>query len=176
MSYDVAVLVLRLVVGGLMFGHGAQKLFGLFGGQGVEGAGAFMEMLGLRPGRAHAIAGGLAEVVGGGLIALGLLVPLGAALVIAVMVTATIAAHWSNGLWAQNGGFEFPVTNAAVAFALAAVGAGDISLDAALDLDLAGAGWALAALGAGLAGGVGAVLQGRLASRGAPDASQAQGA
>jgi putative oxidoreductase len=92
------------------------------------------------------------------------------------MVTATIAAHWSNGLWAQNGGFELPLTNATVAFALAAVGAGDISLDAALDLDLAGAGWALGALGAGIAGGLGAVLQGRLASRGAPDTSQAQGA
>jgi putative oxidoreductase len=162
---DLGLLVLRVVVGLLLFGHGAQKLWGWFGGRGLEGAGAFMETLGLRPGRLHAMLGGLGEVVGGGLIALGLLTPLGSALVIAVMVTATIKAHWRNGLWAQNGGFEYPLTNIAIVFALAAVGAGDASLDAALDLDLAGAGWALAALGAGIVGGVGAVVLGRIASR-----------
>jgi putative oxidoreductase len=162
---DLGLLVLHVVVGLLLFGHGAQKLWGWFGGRGVDGAGAFMETLGLRPGRLHAILGGLGEVVGGGLIALGLLTPLGSALVIGVMVTATITAHWSNGLWAQNGGFEYPLTNIVIAFALAAVGTGDVSLDAALDLDLAGTGWALAALGAGLVGGIGAVVQGRIASR-----------
>jgi putative oxidoreductase len=162
---DLGLLVLHVVVGLLLFGHGSQKLWGWFGGQGVGGAGAFMETLGLRPGRFHAILAGLGEVVGGGLIALGLLTPLGSALVIGVMVVATVSVHWSNGLWAQNGGFEFPLTNIAVAFALAAVGAGDLSLDAALDLDLAGTGWALAALAAGLIGGIGAVAQGRVASR-----------
>jgi putative oxidoreductase len=162
---DAGLSVLHVVVGLLLFGHGAQKLFGWFGGQGIGRAGGFMEALGLRPGRVHAVAGGLGEVVGGTLLTLGLLVPLGSALVIAVMVTATIAVHWSNGIWAQNGGFELPLTNIAVAFALAAVGAGDISLDAALDLDLAGTGWALAALGVGVLGGVGAVAQGRLAGR-----------
>ena len=162
---DLGLLVLHVLVGLLLFGHGAQKLWGWFGGQGVEGAGAFMAALGLRPGRLHAILAGVGEVVGGGLIALGLLIPLGSALVIAVMVTATIKAHWRNGLWAQNGGFEYPLTNIAIVFALAAVGTGDVSLDAALDLDLAGPGWALAALGAGLVGGLGAVVQGRIASR-----------
>ena len=162
---DLGLLVLHVLVGLLLFGHGAQKLWGWFGGRGVEGAGAFMETLGLRPGKLNAMVAGLGEVVGGGLIALGLLTPLGSALVTAVMVTAVITAHWRNGLWAQNGGFEFPLTNIAIVFALAAVGAGDISLDAALDLDVAGAGWALAALGAGLVGGVGAVLAGRIASR-----------
>jgi putative oxidoreductase len=168
---DLGLLVLHVVVGLLLFGHGAQKLWGWFGGQGVDGAGAFMEKLGLRPGRLHAILGGLGEVVGGGLIALGLLTPIGSALVIGVMITATITVHWSNGLWAQNGGFEYPLTNIAVAFALAAVGAGDVSLDAVLDLDLAGTGWALAALGAGLVGGLGAVVLGRVASRDAEGAT-----
>jgi putative oxidoreductase len=172
---DIGLLVLHVVVGLLLVGHGSQKLFGLFGGQGVAGAGAFMEMIGLRPGRFHAVLGGLAEVVGGGLLALGLLTPVGSALVIAVMVAATLTAHWSNGLWAQNGGFELPLTNIAAAFALAAVGPGDISLDAALGLDLAGIGWALGALAVGLAGGIGAVVQGRLAGREA-SRTQAQGA
>lgn len=172
---DVALFLLHVVAGLLLFGHGAQKLFGWFGGQGIGGAGAFMEQLGLRPGRLHAIAGGLGEVVGGLLLALGLFVPLAAALVIAVMVAAAISAHWSNGLWAQNGGFELPLTNIAIAFALAGAGAGELSLDAALGLDLTGLGWALGALAVGLVGGVGAILQGRTASRSAPDA-QAQGA
>jgi putative oxidoreductase len=168
---DLGLLVLHVMVGLLLFGHGAQKLWGWFGGRGVEGAGAFMETLALRPGRFHAILGGLGEVVGGGLIALGLLIPVGSALVIGVMVTATITAHWRNGLWAQNGGFEYPLTNIAIVFALAAVGAGDVSLDAALGLHLAGTGWALAALGAGLVGGIGAVVQGRIARRDAEGAT-----
>jgi putative oxidoreductase len=160
---DLGLLVLHVVVGLLLFGHGAQKLWGWFGGRGVEGAGAFMETLGLRPGRLHAMLGGLGEVVGGGLIALGLLTPLGSALVIAVMVTAVITAHWSTGLWAQNGGFEYPLTNIAIVFALAAVGSGDVSLDAAFDLDVTGTGWALTPLGSTLV--IGAVVAGRIASR-----------
>jgi putative oxidoreductase len=138
--------------------------------------GAFFETIGLRPGKLNATAAGSAELLGGALIALGLLIPLGAALLIAVMVTATITAHKGKGIWNDNGGFELPLVNVAAVFALAAVGAGDISLDAALDLDLASTGWALGALGAGLVGALGAVVQGRLFGSGTSSDTKAQGA
>jgi putative oxidoreductase len=172
---DLGLLVLHVVVGLLFVGHGSQKLFGVLGGYGLEGVGAFFETIGLRPGKLNAIAAGSAELLGGALIALGLLVPLGAALVIAVMVAATITAHRGKGIWNDKGGFELPLVNVAAVFALAAVGAGDISLDAALDLDLASTGWALAALGVGIVGALGAVLQGRLIGRGVSSGTQAQG-
>jgi putative oxidoreductase len=172
---DTGLLVLHVLAGLLVAGHGAQKLFGLFGGYGIEGTGGFMESLGLRPGRLQAIAAGTSELVGGLLIALGLLVPLGAALIVAVMVAATLTAHRGKPIWVTDGGAELPLVYATVVFALAAVGAGDISLDAVLDLDVAGIGWALGALGVGLIGGIGAVLSGRLAARG-ESGPQAQGA
>jgi len=172
---DVGLLVLHGLVGLVLAGHGAQKLFGLFGGHGPEGTAGFMHALGLRPGKLHAYAAGTAELVGGALIALGLLVPVGAALIVAVMVAAALTAHRGKPIWVTEGGAELPLVYGLVAFALAGVGAGDASLDAALNLDLAGTGWALAALGVGLVGGIGAVLSGRLAGRGATG-PQAQGA
>jgi putative oxidoreductase len=171
---DLGLLVLHAVVGLLFVGHGSQKLFGVLGGYGIGGTAGFMESLGLRPGRLHAVAGGLAELVGGALIALGLLVPLGAALIIAAMTTAALTAHRGKGVWNSDGGWELPLVFGAIAFALAGVGAGEISLDAVLGLDLTGAGWALAALGAGVLGGLGAIAQGRLAGRGARDGASAQ--
>jgi putative oxidoreductase len=172
---DVGLLALHGVVGLLLVGHGAQKLFGVLGGHGVEGTAGFFEALGLRPGRLHAVAGGLAEVLGGALLALGLLVPVGALLVIAVMTTAARTAHKGKGVWAQNGGWELPLVNGAAAFALAGVGAGNISLDHAIGIHMAGTGWALGALGLGMAGGLGAIVQGRLAGRGQGAGAQAQG-
>jgi putative oxidoreductase len=121
-----------------------------------------METLGLRPGRIHATLAGSAEFFGGLLLALGLFVPFAAAVLIATMVTASLTAHRGKGIWAQDGGLELPLVYATIAFGLAAVGAGDWSLDSALGFDLAGAGWALGALGAGLLGGIGAVASGRL--------------
>ena len=173
---DLGLLVLHVVVGLLFVGHGSQKLFGVLGGYGLEGVGAFFETIGLRPGKLNAIAAGTAELLGGALIALGLLVPLGAALLIAVMVAATLTAHRGKGIWNDNGGFELPLVNVAAVFALAAVGAGDISLDAALDLDLASTGWALGALAVGILGAIAAVVQGRLLGRGVSSGTQAQGA
>jgi putative oxidoreductase len=171
---DLGLLVLHGVVGLLLVGHGAQKLFGAFGGHGVEGTAGFFESLGLRPGRLHALAGGLGEVAGGGLLVLGLLTPVGAALVIAVMTTASLTAHRGKGPWAQNGGWELPLVNAVAAFALAAVGPGDVSLDHALSLHMDGSGWALGALAVGVLAGLGAIAQGRLSARGS--GAQAQGA
>jgi putative oxidoreductase len=112
----------------------------------------------------HAYAAGWSEFGGGLLLALGLLTPLGAAALIGVMTAAVISVHASKGLWNTGGGFEYNLVLVAAAFALAAVGPGSWSLDSALGLDLAGAGWALAALGAGLLGGLAAVMSGSLQS------------
>jgi putative oxidoreductase len=158
---NLALLVLHVVVGLLFFAHGTQKLFGWFGGYGIGGTAGFFEQLGLRPGRLHAWAAALAETIGGVLLALGLFTPIGAALVIAVMTTAVITVHWEKGPFNTEGGYEFNLTLVAAAFALSGVGAGEWSLDNAFGVDWTGTGWALVALGAGIVGGIGAVLQGR---------------
>jgi putative oxidoreductase len=165
---DLVLLVLRVVVGLLFVGHGAQKLFGWFGGHGLQGTAGFFEALGLRPGRLHAAAGGLGELGGGLLLALGLVTPIAAAVLIAVMTVAVAKVHISKGPWVSNGGYEYNLVLGSVAFALAGVGPGAWSLDHALGLDWASTGWAVVALGAGLVGGLGAVLQGRMAAGGAP--------
>ncbi len=167
---DLGLFLLHAVVGLFFVGHGAQKLFGVFGGHGLEGTAGFFDSLGLRPGRVHATAAGLSELVGGALLALGLFTPFAAALIVATMVAAVITAHLGKGPWNTDGGWELNATYAVAAVALAGAGAGGWSLDAAFDLDLAGTGWALAALGAGLLGGLGAVTQGRLTTRHSSDA------
>jgi putative oxidoreductase len=149
---DLALLALRLVVGGLLVGHGTQKLFGWFGGNGPQGTGGFFESLGLRPGVPMAIGAGAGEAGGGILIAAGLLTPFGAMLLVAVMATAISTVHWAKGLWATEGGYEYNLLIIAVAFCLAGVGPGAWSVDHALGIDAAGAGWALGALAVGLLG------------------------
>jgi putative oxidoreductase len=161
---DLALLVLRVVIGLLFVGHGSQKLFGVFGGAGLKGTADVFDALRLRPGRLHASAGGASELVGGALLALGLVTPVGAALVIAVMVAAVAAVHLPKGIWNADGGYEYNLVTIAAAFALAAVGPGRWSLDTALDIDWASTGWALAALGAGLIGGLATVTGGRMAA------------
>ena len=99
---ELGLLVLRAVVGGLFIGHGSQKLFGWFGGAGPDGTGAFFESLGIRPGRAMARAAGFAELAGGLLFAAGLVTPLAAALLIAVMTCAIATVHRPNGVWVSN--------------------------------------------------------------------------
>jgi len=162
---DLALLVLRLVLGLTFAGHGAQKLFGTFGGHGIEGTAGFFEQIGLRPGKLHAWAAGSAEFFGGLVIALGLVTPVAAAALIAVMTAAVLTVHLKNGFFVTNQGYEFNLALAAALFALAGIGAGGWSLDNALGIDMTGAAWALGALGVGLIGGIGAVLSGRFASR-----------
>ena len=160
---ELGLLVVRLAVGMLMMGHGAQKLFGSFGGHGPAGTGEFFESLGLSPGRQMAILAGVGELTGGALLALGLLTPLSAALLSAVLLTAAWTAHRAAGIWVTEGGYEYNLVLITGLFALAAVGPGDWSLDNALGIDANGAGWALAELGAAVIAAVGAVLIGRSA-------------
>jgi len=143
---------LRIFLGVLLFAHGTQKLFGWFGGHGLDGTGGFFEQVGHRPGRQMAAMAGLSEAGGGTLLILGLLTPLGAAMVIGVMVVASVSVHGDKGLWATNGGFELPLTNAVIAGALAFTGAGSFSLDNALGLHLSGWDWGIGAVVLGLIG------------------------
>jgi putative oxidoreductase len=159
---DLALLVLRLVVGLLFVGHGAQKLFGAFGGGGLQGTAGMFDNIGLQPRWLHARAAGTAEFLGGALIALGLFTPFAAAALIGVMTAAVITVHAPNGIWNSNQGYEFNLVMAAVVFALAGIGAGAWSLDNAFGFDLHGVIWAIAALAAGVIGGVGTMLSGRI--------------
>ena len=131
---DTGLLLARMVLGVLMAAHGTQKLFGWFGGYGLAGTGGFFEQLGFRPGRFFAATAGTTEVVGGLLMAAGLLGPLGPALVLSVMVVAIATVHWPHGLFAQNNGIETPLLYAVGAVALALTGPGGYSLDALLRL------------------------------------------
>src|SRR4051812_5688186 len=99
---DTGILVGRLIVGLAMAAHGAQKLFGWFGGYGIAGTGGFFEGLGFRPGRFFATAAGLGEFVGGLLTAFGLFGPVGPALIILVVTVAAAAVHWDKGFFAMN--------------------------------------------------------------------------
>src|SRR6059036_2373766 len=131
---DTALLIGRLFFGLGIAVHGAQKLFGWFGGYGLTGTGGFFEGLGFRPGRFFAAVAGLAEWGGGLMLVLGLFEPVAAALIIAVMIVAAGSVHWSNGLFAASNGIELPLLNGAAAAALALTGPGAYSIDAALGL------------------------------------------
>ena len=110
---DTGLLLARMVLGLLMAAHGAQKLFGWFGGYGLAGTGGFFESLGFRPGRLFAAAAGFTELAGGLLLAFGLLGPLGPAMLIAVMIVAMATVHWQHGLFSQNNGIELPLVYSA---------------------------------------------------------------
>lgn len=135
---DIGLLVLRLAVGLTMAAHGGQKLFGWFGGYGLSGTGGFLESLGFRPGRVHAALAGLAELGGGLLLALGLLTPLGSALVLAVMVVAVGSVHLPKGFFVSDGGAEYNLVIMAAVAALAFTGPGAYSLDAVDGLGVSG--------------------------------------
>jgi putative oxidoreductase len=150
------LLVARLVFGIIMSAHGAQKLLGWFGGYGLTATGEFLVQLGFRPARVFATMAALTETVGGILIALGLLGPVGPALMLSVMIVAAVTVHWRNGLFAMSNGIELPLLYGAVAVVLALTGPGLFSLDALFGLQalwsptLAGV-----ALAIGVIGGIG---------------------
>src|SRR5690348_7378368 len=115
----IGLFLIQLTVGALVFGHGAQKLFGWFGGFGVAGTAGYMESIGLRHGRLMAASAGIVEVTGGLLVATGLFLPLGAALVASAMLVAARTDHRGKGLWIWRYGAEHVLTNAAVVIGLA---------------------------------------------------------
>jgi putative oxidoreductase len=151
-------LLLRILVGGFFVGHGTQKLFGWFGGYGLEGTAQGFEQLGLKPGKAHATVAGVAEAGGGAALLAGAETPLAAAAITATMLTAIKTVHGKNGPWASNGGYEYNAVLIAAVLTLAELGPGPISIDALLGRERSGAGWALAAAGAGAIGALGAHL------------------
>ena len=130
---DVGLLIARLVFGLLLAAHGCQKLFGWFGGPGLSGTATFFERLGFHPGRLFVMVTVLAECGGGLLLALGLLQPAAAALIISVMIVAIATVHWGNGLLAPNG-IELPLLYLTAALSLALTGPGAHSVDALLGL------------------------------------------
>ena len=131
---DAGLLMLRVVLGLVMAAHGAQKLFGWFGGYGLAGTGGFFESIGFRPGRFFAMAAGTSELVGGLLVALGLLGPLGPAMIVAIMIVAAATVHWQHGLFASNNGIELTLLYAVGAAAIALIGNGAYSLATAIKM------------------------------------------
>lgn len=132
MSLDTGLLIIRLVLGLTMMAHGAQKLFGWFGGYGPKGTGGWMESLGMKPGVLMAVMAGLSEFGGGLLIAAGLFTPFGGVLLVLTMLVAIFTVHAKNGFWSTGNGYEYNLLIIAVSLGLAFTGAGSYSLDALL--------------------------------------------
>ena len=160
---SIGLLLLRAVLGLTLAAHGAQKLFGSFGGPGLKGAAVGMEQLGFTPGRRNALAAGLVEFGGGLLLVVGAATPLAAAVSFSVMIVAGVSAHLKGGFFLQNHGYEYTLVLGLAALSLAFTGPGPLSLDALFGVDFAGASLGVAALIAGIAG---AAVQ--LATRHAP--------
>src|ERR1700685_660147 len=132
---DITLLASRAVLGGYLAAHGAQKLFGTFGGHGIEPTANAFERLGLRPGRGTATVAGLSALGGALLTMTGLASPVGPVAIAGTMVVAS-ATHRASGPFAANRGYELPATNLAAALALAAVGPRRYSLDGLTGLRL----------------------------------------
>ena len=158
---DIGLLLLRLTLGLTLAAHGTQKLFGWFGGPGLDATGQFFEMIGFIPGRRHAVRAGLAETGSGLVLALGLLTPVAAALLFSVMLVAAVTVHIKKGFFAQNGGYEYNLVLGIAALTLAFTGPGSLSLDALLGYYLSGRFWGMAALFVGVLGGVMPLIQRR---------------
>ncbi|WP_030780592.1 DoxX family protein [Streptomyces sp. NRRL S-920] len=156
---DLGLLLLRVGTGGVLAAHGTQKLFGWFGGGGLQGTGAWMESIGYTPGRMNALVAGLAEAGGGTLLALGLATPAAGSAAAGAMAGAS-AVHTPNGFFSQGGGYEYPAFLGMVSAALAVTGPGRYSADHALGHSLNRA-WMVPAALAGTAVGVLATLGAR---------------
>jgi putative oxidoreductase len=146
----IGLLILRVVVGALFVGHGVQKLFGWFGGPGLEGTTRFMRSLGYRNARIAALTAGVTETASGLFLGIGFLTPLAVAGIVGVMINAAATVHRHNGLWNAQGGLELPLVYAVIATSLGFTGAGAFSLDRVIGLHLAGAAYGVGAVALGL--------------------------
>ena len=152
MAYGI--LLLRVIVGLVLFAHGAQKLFGWWGGHGIRGTGGFLAGLRFRMPTAMAMVAGVSEA-SGVLFAAGLLTPFAALLMTSTMVVAVGSVHIKNGLFSTNGGYEYNLVLWTVATAVSATGPGRFSLDHAFGWDdnLSGVWWGVGVLALSIVGG-----------------------
>ena len=130
-------LVLRLVIGAIFMAHGAQKLFGWFGGYGLDGTGQWLASIGLGPGYLMALLAGSAEFFGGLALLLGVLVRPAAIALAVTMLVAIFSVHIDNGLFMDKNGYEYALALLVVSVSLAISGAGKASVDAAVQRSLA---------------------------------------
>ncbi|RSS58245.1 DoxX family protein [Streptomyces sp. WAC07061] len=150
---DAGLLILRLLVGLLVAGHGVQKISTHLGGKGLDGGAREFRADGFRGGALTALAAGGGQIGSGVLLATGLLTPLAATGAIGVM-TVALTVKWPNGLWVQDDGYEYPLVLIGAAAALAATGPGAWSLDGALGLTPYPLWWTALVLAAGLGSGL----------------------
>ncbi|WP_179578970.1 DoxX family protein [Glaciibacter psychrotolerans] len=167
---SVGRLIVRVVIGSLFVGHGAQKLFGWFGGSGLDGTDRVMAATQMYPVRPNSIAAGLTEAGCGALLVAGIATPAAAAGLIGVMTTAIRTVHGKNGPWNSNSGWEYNAVIIAALTALVDSGPGSPSFDAARGRVRSGPGWALGALIAGMAA---STLATQLGRRNAPRSGEA---
>jgi putative oxidoreductase len=144
-AVSYGILLLRVVLGLTLAAHGAQKLFGSFGGPGLKGLAGYFGTMRFRAAFLMAVLAGSAEFFGGTFLAAGLLTPLAALAIAVVMINAIAAVHVKNGFFNGGGGYEFNLLIWASAVALAFAGGGRFSLDRLLgwDDDLSGLWWGL---------------------------------
>jgi putative oxidoreductase len=133
---DLAMFIIRVAHGALLAGHGAQKLFGSFGGFGLKGTAGWLESIGMRPGKTWATLAGISEFGGGVLTALGFLNPIGPLMGLGSMIMASVKVHAGKPIWVSSGGAELPVTNIAIQVALILAGPGRLSIDRLLGIRL----------------------------------------
>lgn len=158
-TVSAGLLVARIVLGLMMAAHGSQKMFGWFGGHGLTATAGHFDAMGFKPGRLFAVVASGTEILSGLLLTLGLLGPVGPALMVSVMIVAAVTVHFKNGVFAAANGIEVPLLYATGAVALLLTGPGRYSFDAALGLgSLSEPSIALAALVIGVVGGFGNVL------------------
>jgi putative oxidoreductase len=148
----LGALALRGTIGPLFVGHGTQKLFGWFGGPGLQGVSGMMESMEMRPARRHALLVSLAETLGGAMLTAGAFTPLATSMLTGSMTTAIRKVHGAKGPWVTGGGWEYNAVLIAAMAALTDNGAGPLSLDSARFPNMRGPAWAAAAVAAGVAG------------------------